>query len=106
MRRLSYHPGDECIRTAAANFPVHTSGLDFVEIKDGDRCCGKGGTFSAVYYELSRRSNDTKMDNVEATGADYVVTGCSSCWMHITDGFHQRNFPVKVLHAVEIIDMT
>ncbi|MDD4600233.1 Lactate utilization protein A [bioreactor metagenome] len=80
-------------------------GLKFVEMKDANRCCGAGGSFSAVYYELSRKINDKKLDNVEDTGMDYLVTGCSSCRMHITDGLTQRNSSVKVLHTAEVINM-
>lgn len=80
-------------------------GLEYVEMKDANRCCGAGGSFSAVYYELSRRINDKKLDNVENTGMDYLVTGCSSCRMHITDGLTQRNSSVKVLHTAEVINM-
>jgi glycolate oxidase iron-sulfur subunit len=78
-------------------------GVEYVEMKDADRCCGAGGTFSAVYYELSRRINDKKLDNVEATGMEYVVTGCSACRMHISDGLSQRNSQVKVLHTAEVV---
>jgi glycolate oxidase iron-sulfur subunit len=56
-----------------------------------------------VYYELSRRINDKKLDNVEATGMEYVVTGCSACRMHISDGLSQRNSQVKVLHTAEVV---
>ncbi len=79
-------------------------GLEFTEMKEADRCCGCGGTFSAVYYELSRKINDVKINNIEATGMDYVTAGCSSCRMHITDGLNQRNSRVKFLHTAEIID--
>jgi len=81
-------------------------GLEYVEMKDANRCCGAGGSFSAVYYELSRRINDKKLDNVEDTGMDYLVTGCSSCRMHITDGLVQRKSTVKVLHTAEVINMS
>lgn len=80
-------------------------GLQFVEMQDANRCCGAGGSFSAVYYELSRRINDKKLDNIEDTGMNYLVTGCSSCRMHITDGLIQRNSSVKVLHTAEVINM-
>ena len=80
-------------------------GLEFVEMKDPDRCCGSGGTFSAVYYDLSRKINDVKIDNIEATGMDYTIAGCSACRMHIADGLSQRNSHVKFLHTAEIINM-
>lgn len=80
--------------------------LKFYEMKDADVCCGAGGTFSMAYYDLSRRINDHKLDHAEATGADYLVTGCSACRMHITDGLSQRNSPMKVMHTAELIDQS
>lgn len=80
-------------------------GIQYVEMTDANRCCGAGGSFSAVYYEVSRKINDKKLDNAEATGAKYLVTGCSSCRMHITDGLSQRNSDMKVLHTAELINM-
>ncbi len=79
--------------------------LQYVEMKHADRCCGAGGSFSASYYELSRKINDKKLDNAETTGMDYLITGCSSCRMHITDGLSQRDSGMKVLHTAEVIDM-
>lgn len=108
--KVTYH--DPCHLVRGMNVsaePRHIfksiPGLEYVEMKDANRCCGAGGSFSAVYYELSRRINDKKLDNAEATGMDYLVTGCSSCRMHITDGLTQRNSPVKVLHTAEVINM-
>lgn len=80
-------------------------GMEYAEMKDANRCCGAGGSFSASYYELSRKINDKKLDNAENTGMYYLVTGCSSCRMHITDGLSQRNSAMKVLHTAEVIDM-
>lgn len=80
-------------------------GVEYIEMKDANRCCGAGGSFSASYYELSRRINDKKLNCAEATGADILVTGCSSCRMHITDGLSQRGSAMKVLHTAEILAM-
>lgn len=106
--KLTYHDPCHLVRgmnVAAEPRQIFRSipGVEYVEMKDADRCCGAGGTFSAVYYELSRRINDKKLDNVEATGMEYVVTGCSACRMHISDGLSQRNSKVKVLHTAEVV---
>ena len=78
--------------------------LEFIEMKGADECCGAGGTFSASYYELARKINDEKIANAQATGAEYLVTGCSVCKMHITDGFVRHNSNMKVLHTAELLD--
>ncbi len=78
-------------------------GLKYVEMKDAAKCCGAGGTFSMVYYDISRTINDWKLDNAEKTGADILATGCSACRMHITDGLGQKGSSMKVLHTAEVI---
>ncbi|MDR2573721.1 MAG: (Fe-S)-binding protein [Desulfovibrio sp.] len=78
-------------------------GVTFVEMADADRCCGCAGTFSAHYYELSRRINDDKIDSIARTKADLTVTGCSACRMHIDDGLSQRGVPCKTLHTAELV---
>ncbi|MEN6411488.1 MAG: (Fe-S)-binding protein [Veillonellales bacterium] len=108
--RVTYH--DPCHLVRGMNVSAEPReilkaipGLEFMEMKDASRCCGAGGSFSAVYYELSRKINDKKLDNIEDTGMDYLVTGCSSCRMHITDGLTQRKSAVEVLHTAEVIQM-
>ena len=78
-------------------------GVEYTEMKDAAKCCGAGGTFSMVYYDISRTINDWKLDNAEKTGATILATGCSACRMHITDGLGQRDSDMKVLHTAEII---
>ena len=80
-------------------------GLGFLDMKEPDKCCGGAGTFSMAHYELSRKINDHKLDNAEATGADCLVTGCSACRMHITDGLGQRNSKLKIMHTAELIEL-
>lgn len=79
--------------------------LEFREMQQPDQCCGGAGTFSMAHYELARKINDHKLDHAEATGADYLVTGCSACRMHITDGLSQRDSKLKIMHTAELIEL-
>lgn len=78
-------------------------GVEFVEMKDANKCCGAGGTFSMAYYELSRQINDVKLDQAEKTGASVLATGCSACRMHMNDGLSQREGKLEIKHTAEII---
>lgn len=78
-------------------------GVEFIEMKDANRCCGCGGTFSLNHYDLSRQINDVKLDNAVNTGAELLLTGCSACRMHIVDGLSQRNQAMGVMHTAEFI---
>ncbi len=78
-------------------------GLTFRELKAPARCCGAAGSFSLAHYGLSRKINDHKVDDIAASGADMVVTGCPMCVMHIRDGMNQRGVDGEVLHTAELL---
>ena len=79
------------------------TGLELVEMRDSDGCCGFGGTFSVNYPEISTAMVDHKIENILASGADYV-TGCDmSCLMNIQGRLSRRKEQVQVIHIAEIL---
>jgi iron-sulfur cluster protein len=78
-------------------------GVQLVEMKEADVCCGFGGTFSMSYYNLSRRINEDKIKHIEATHADCVVAACPGCVLHLKDGVYHAGGKQKVKHIVEIL---
>jgi L-lactate dehydrogenase complex protein LldE len=78
-------------------------GLELIEMKDSDTCCGFGGTFSVNYPEISTAMADEKIDNILATKAE-AVTGCDiSCLMNILGRISRREENVRVLHIAQIL---
>ena len=84
----------------------HIKGLDFIEMKDSDTCCGFGGTFAMSYPDISTAMVDEKIENILASGAE-VVTGCDiSCLMNIKGRLSRRGDNVKVMHIAELLAST
>ena len=79
-------------------------GLKFVEMKEPARCCGAGGSFSLANYELSRKINDRKINDIASTDADLVTTSCGSCRMHLSDGLIQNGLDSEPLHVIQLLD--
>lgn len=79
--------------------------LELIEMKKPDTCCGAAGSFSLYHYELSTKINDHKIEDIQETEAEYVVTGCGACKMHILDGLNRNHSSAKVLHTAELLDM-
>jgi L-lactate dehydrogenase complex protein LldE len=78
-------------------------GAEVVPLKQEEECCGFGGLFSVKYPDISSGMLQNKLDNIEATGAGWVV-GCDlSCLLNINGGLHRRNSPVKGVHIAEIL---
>lgn len=81
----------------------NVKGLEFIEMKDSDTCCGFGGLFSVKYPEISISMADDKIVNILASGAD-VLVGCDmSCLMNISGRLSRRGEKVKALHLAQIL---
>jgi len=106
--RITYH--DPCHLVRGMNVSKEPRailksipGVELAEMKDANKCCGCGGTFSLAHYDISRTINEEKIDNVEKTGADVLLTGCSGCRMHLSDGLSRRGSRMTVMHTAEFI---
>jgi glycolate oxidase iron-sulfur subunit len=73
-----------------------------VEMNEADRCCGCGGSFTLYHYDLSKRIGRRKRDNIAASGAEMVATGCPACMMQIYDMLSQAGDRNPVKHPIEI----
>ena len=79
-------------------------GVELIEMKGADDCCGGAGTFSFTHHELSRKVGSRKAENIRNTGAEYVSTPCPSCKMQIDDLLHHEGISCRTIHPVQIVD--
>ncbi len=75
-----------------------------VEMEEASRCCGFGGSFSFLNYELSGRIANRKVKNIIKTGAPAVVTACPGCLMHIGDALRQSGADAVAFHTLQIFE--
>ena len=70
----------------------------------GDKeCCGFGGLFAIEMPAVSTAIMNTKLDRIEASGADTLVAGDVSCLMHMEGGLRRRGSGVTVRHIAELL---
>lgn len=106
--KVTYHASCSVLRGLGVyNQPLklisNVKGIEFIEMKDSDRCCGFGGTFSIKYPEISTAILEDKIKNIVSSGADTVV-GCDiSCLMNIQGMLTRKGLPVKVAHIAQIL---
>jgi glycolate oxidase iron-sulfur subunit len=79
------------------------AGLELVEMREPDRCCGMGGSFNVRYYDLSQQIAAHKMGAIAATGAAIVATACPGCMIQLIDNTRQRQMPHQVMHVMELL---
>lgn len=78
-------------------------GVELVEHRQPDRCCGGGGTFSFSHPELAQRVQDRKIANIADTRVATVVTGCPGCKLHLNDGLLRAGSPARVAHTIQLL---
>ncbi|MCF8030869.1 MAG: (Fe-S)-binding protein [Desulfohalobiaceae bacterium] len=78
------------------------SNYDFREMGAPDRCCGMGGSFNLLHYDLSRQVGQKKAEDILATGADTVATACPACMIQLVDQLSRTGKSIRVAHAVQI----
>jgi glycolate oxidase iron-sulfur subunit len=79
-------------------------GLKLVNLTESDWCCGSAGFYNLTQPEMATRLLERKLQNLQATGADAVVTSNPGCIIQIVQGLRTRGSVMKVLHLVELLD--
>ena len=84
----------------------HVQGLELVEMKEAETCCGFGGLFAVKFPMISTAMGEVKCASIADTGADYVISNDSSCLMQIRGVLDRQGKPVKTLHLAEVLAQT
>lgn len=82
---------------------ARVNGLELVEMKEAETCCGFGGTFSAKFPAISTAMGEVKCTSAIETKADYIVSCDSSCLMQIQGLADKQKLPVKTIHLAEVL---
>ena len=78
-------------------------GVELVEMRHPDICCGAAGLYSTLEREMSNRILAEKMDDVLATNAEVVVTANPGCQMQLESGLRARGSTMKVEHVSDLL---
>ncbi len=78
-------------------------GLELVEPDRGFLCCGNAGIYSMLNPEVSDQVRSEKLDTIEATAPDRLVTTNPGCQMHLAQGLRIRGNGLAVQHLAELL---
>jgi len=79
-------------------------GLELVEMENSALCCGGAGIYSSVQPALSKRLLKRKMDTIDATDTQEVITANPGCMMQLQMGLKSQGKNSQVRHVVDILD--
>ncbi|MGH7991616.1 MAG: heterodisulfide reductase-related iron-sulfur binding cluster, partial [Limisphaerales bacterium] len=81
-------------------------GLELIEMKEAETCCGFGGTFAVKFPTISTAMGEVKCASIVETGADFVISNDSSCLMQIRGVLDRQGKPIKTFHLADVLAQT
>lgn len=79
-------------------------GLEFVEMKNSDHCCGSAGVYNIVQAEMAQRVVAPKVKNIENTSADFVVVGNPGCMLQMDNALAAGGISTRSIHTMELLE--
>lgn len=79
-------------------------GLELVEMRGSDTCCGSAGIYNVTQPATAMALLDRKMDAVLETGAGVLAVANPGCAIQIAAGARRRGVPLSVVHPVDLLD--
>ena len=92
------------IRKAPRTLLGAVPGLEVIELKGAEVCCGSAGIYNVVHNEMAERLLAAKMRRIDETGASLILTANPGCLLQLRAGVAQSGNPGRVLHVVELLD--
>jgi glycolate oxidase iron-sulfur subunit len=80
-------------------------GVEFVELKEVEICCGSAGIYNVAHNDMAERLLVSKMKRIDETGARVILTANPGCLLQVRAGVAGSADPGRrVMHVVEFLD--
>lgn len=79
-------------------------GLELVEMRASDNCCGSAGIYNVTQPDTSMELLGRKMDDVLQTEAQILAVANPGCAIQIAAGISQRGASIRVAHPIDLLD--
>lgn len=80
-------------------------GAEYIELPEADRCCGSAGIYNITNFDMSMQILDGKMEKVEGTKANVVVTANPGCLLQMRAGIQRAGLEgqMKAVHIADLL---
>lgn len=106
--KATYHDGcgslRECgLKSEPRELLSHVRGLELVEMKECETCCGFGGTFAVKYEPIATGMAYTKVKSALETKAEYMISSDLSCFLHLDSYIQEQGLNLKCIHIADVL---
>ena len=78
-------------------------GVELVEMRHPEICCGAAGLYSTLEPSMSNRILQEKLDDLSSTRAEVVVSANPGCQMQLSAGLQSRGSSMRTEHITELL---
>jgi len=81
-----------------------SSGYEITEMKNSDRCCGFGGTYSFLSHpQISKQITHDKIETINDTNVKTVAMDCPGCMIMLKGAMGKANPNIRCAHTMELM---
>ncbi|MBI5967877.1 MAG: (Fe-S)-binding protein [Deltaproteobacteria bacterium] len=91
------------IRSQPRELLKKVPGLNLVEMVEADWCCGGGAGLNLSNYDLAMKILQRKMENVQKSKAQVLITSCPGCYLQLKHGAKKSGMAIEVRYLTEIL---
>ncbi|HEX7447484.1 MAG TPA: (Fe-S)-binding protein [Pirellulales bacterium] len=106
LRELRLGSSSELVGTPyskAGKLLASLEGVELVQLRRPDECCGFGGTFAVGEEAVSCMMGLDRIEDHLQAGAEVLTAGDMSCLMHLEGLIRRRRLPIRVMHLAQIL---
>ncbi len=81
----------------------HVEGLQLVEMKGAETCCGYGAGLSTAFPSISVALAERKIDQATITQADFIISSEATCLMQLQGYIEKNRKQIQAKHIIDVL---
>jgi glycolate oxidase iron-sulfur subunit len=78
-------------------------GLELVEMKESDWCCGSAGVYNLTHPEIAEEALSWKIEHIIESGAQLIASANPGCILQIGMGLQRAGKDIPVVHVMDLL---
>jgi glycolate oxidase iron-sulfur subunit len=78
-------------------------GLELVEMKESDWCCGSAGIYNLTHPDIAEQALGWKIEHIVESGAQVVASANPGCILQISMGLQRAGHDIPVVHVMDLL---
>ncbi len=78
-------------------------GIELVEMKESDWCCGSAGVYNLTHPEISEEALGWKVRNIIDSGAQVIASANPGCILQVGMGLQRAGQDIPIVHVMDLL---